>query len=91
MLDLVKLAEIAEWAHRKFQIGPDGYLCGPNTFRALLTTVGLIPRDQKRFVASAGEVSVTVTVSHFVPDDGKFYPRVDPGPVTFTALSRTAR
>ena len=71
MLDLVKFAAIAETMP---QAGPDGYLCGPNTFRALLTTLGLIPRDQTKFAAQCGTAQVTVTVSQFVPDDGKFYP-----------------
>lgn len=49
------------------------------------------PTEVKRFVASAGHVGVTVTVSQFVPDDGKFYPWIDSGSVTFPALPGTAR
>lgn len=74
MLDLVKLAEVAESMASEFKAGPDGYLCGPNTFRALLAKVGFIQRDQTTFAAKAGDLQVFVRVSLFVPDDGKFYP-----------------
>jgi hypothetical protein len=74
MLDLVKLTEVAKSVASEFKTGPDGYLCGPNTFRALLAKAGFIQRDQTTFVAQAGDLQVFVRVSLFVPDDGKFYP-----------------
>jgi hypothetical protein len=68
---------------------PADYLCGPETFRALLVKFQFIPQTQKTFQVDAGEVHVTIHQSLLVPDDGRFYPYPVSAKATFPELPRS--
>jgi len=57
--------------------GTSDYLCGPNTFRAVLLHLFRHPIGARdRIVFTAGDREVTLRQSPSVPDDGKIHPGV---------------